>query len=296
MNLKDELLEIAYQIRGLAGKDFSWKKIKELLNEAREKVRSSDEEISKEIEKQEVNIFFEALEMASFFSEPEVRDEVPASDEDLNFFQEIAEDAPEMFGWVEKESLAQTEQEKKGLLEAKEKAEKLKKAVQEEKARRKQGNQSSSSSDTSRNSSRSPSPTSSESSQSSNNSFNQNNQEIQKLQKEISELTKLILELQSQITELLKQKNTDKNDPEITKKIANLENQRQKIQTKLEQKQSQQKELKNKTNSQSNSQQTNSNQQSNNDGFKWWYVAIPAGVLLVVIGVIVYFVTRKKKE
>jgi hypothetical protein len=67
------------------------------LEEGDEKVRSSNEEITKEIENQKVSIFFEALEMASYFSEPEMQAEAPASDEDLNFLQEIAETAPKYF-------------------------------------------------------------------------------------------------------------------------------------------------------------------------------------------------------
>ncbi|WP_147410806.1 hypothetical protein [endosymbiont GvMRE of Glomus versiforme] len=299
VNLKNELLEIAHQIRGLAGKDFSWKKIKELLEEAKEKVRSSSEEISKEIERQEANIFFEALEMASCFSELEVRAEVPASDDDLNFLQEIAENAPKMIDWAEKESPAQTEEEKKGYLEAKERAEKLKKAVQEEKQRRKQGNQSSSSSDTSSNSSRSPSPTSSESSQTSDSSSKSRNEK--QLQNEINSLKQTITELQAQIAELKQNQNKDNADnPEITKKIETLENQKQQTQSELNKKQSQvnQAKDKSKTNPVKSNQQTDNNQQSNNkdNGFKWWYVAIPAGVLLVVMGIVIAYLMGKNKE
>jgi len=151
----------------------------------------------------------------------------PFQDGDLDFIQEIADKAPQMLEELRRKN-PPGEEDKDFFAEKRKKNEQLKSFIQEQ--RKKQGY----------------------SFQPTNKPNPQEEKKIQDQQKEIDYLKKQLIELTKQIEELKKnQSNNPENNspnPEITEKIEQLENQKQKIQSKLGQKQSQQKELKYKTN------------------------------------------------
>ncbi|RHZ37309.1 hypothetical protein [endosymbiont GvMRE of Glomus versiforme] len=265
-DLETEIKNICDEIETPQIEVFSWKWIRELYNKGIEKSSLFNESDKRETSKNSViyvtaKLIIEIVKEISFGEEapPEC---LPTSD-DLNFFEKVNQEVPALIKYLEKNSREGSEGE--GMISIfKAGSKQLKSFIQEQ--RKKLG-----------------------SSQKPTNKPNlQDQQKIQNQQKEIDYLKQQLAELQKQITELKQnQKDTDAK-PEITKKIETLESKKQEIQSELNKKQSQQKELKDKANS---SQSNNSD-----NGFKWWYVAIPSAILLVIMGIVIAYLMGKNKK
>ncbi|WP_147410745.1 hypothetical protein [endosymbiont GvMRE of Glomus versiforme] len=250
-------------------KNFSWQGIEEVWDEVKKKASVSQSVgwLTETAQTQKWGFLGEIAELCWEIAEAvakggkqDIPSEIyPSTHEELNFFQEIADEVSKMVDWLEEKFVDKIKNK-----EIKEKNEQLKSFIQEQ--RKKLG-----------------------SSQKPTNKPNlQDQQKIQNQQKEIDYLKQQLAELQKQITELKQnQKDTDAK-PEITKKIETLESKKQEIQSELNKKQSQQKELKDKANS---SQSNNSD-----NGFKWWYVAIPSAILLVIMGIVIAYLMGKNKK
>jgi chromosome segregation ATPase len=172
----------------------------------------------------------------------------PSTHEELDFLQEIADEFPKTIDKVIREREGEINKNNEGVVEMKKANEQLKSFIQEQ--RKKLGSSGSTNK---------PNP--------------QDQQKIQSLQNEINSLKQTITELQAQIAELKQNQNKDNSaNPEIAKKIENLESQKQQIQSELNKKQSQVNQEKNKSKTTSpvkNNQQTDNSQQSNNQDNKF---------------------------
>lgn len=274
-NLGDKLNDLKKK------ENFSWQRVEEVWNEVKEKSFASrpTEWLTKTAQIQKWGFLGEIAEpcwevskAAAKGGKQDIPPEIyPSTAEELNFFQEIADEVPKMIDWLENEYGEEIKDKDAKIQEIKESNKQLKNFIQEQ--RKKRG----SSTSTNRPSNKLGSP--------------QDEQKIQNQQKEIDYLKQKLAELQNQIAELKKNQNNT-TDEQTTSQIESLQAKKQQIQSELKQKQSQQKELKDKV----NSPQFNTSQQNNTDKFNWLYVVIPGGILLVVMGIVIAYLLGKKNK
>ena len=253
--------------------NFTWTKIKEIWEEAKQKASISRPEkwMSEAAEAAKWNIYGKIIEGAWELVEEINKggdklppNAYPSTAEELNFLQEIADEFPQLLVWGEKTHDPDEMKEQEGRIQkAKEDNEKLKSFIQQE--RKKHGY--------SFQPTHQPNP--------------QEEKKIQDQQKEIDYLKKQLTKLQNQIEELKSQINPENNstNQEIQQKIATLQNQKEQVQKTLKQKQSQQERI-----------QQQANTQPSEKGFNWLYVVIPGSVLLVVMGIIIAYLVRKRNK
>ena len=273
--LEREFASIIDKELDLDESNFTWTKVKEIWEEAKQKASISRPEkwLSEAAEAAKWNIYGKIIEGAWWFIEEINKggdklppNAYPSNAEELNFLQEVADEVPKMIYWLEKEHGEIKNKEAK-IQEMKAKNEQLKSFIQQE--RKKHGY--------SFQPTHQPNP--------------QEEKKIQDQQREIDYLKKQLTELQIQIEEL-KQNQNNSTDSQVASQIESLQEKKQQIQSKLEKKQSQQKELKNKV----NSQQSNSQQTNNADKFNWLYVVIPGAALLIVMGIIIAYLVGKRSK
>src|SRR4051794_30546233 len=146
LNELEKKLKIIYnKLESLNKEEHSWHHVIDLYNEFEKTYSNAKrEEITKDIEVERLMFFGEIHQAICEFMEALSRGEEmpPLYDEDLNFFQEIAEKGPQMLDLLEKQTpLKDRTKEQKDFFARIEKDNKeLKELVQQEKKKRLSGN------------------------------------------------------------------------------------------------------------------------------------------------------------